>query len=138
MKKKYTKLAASVSIALTQSINADVDTENVNSKISSSEGGVIIANPLGNAKPKLTTSYPPAQKCPDSKLSARKNVVRQVQYYLIMKGYLNITDIASSLGVIDSDTRKAVKSFQSQNGIKSVSGTTLDNYTLNAMGISCN
>jgi len=55
-----------------------------------------------------------------------------------MKGYLNITDIASSLGVIDSDTRKAVKSFQSQNGIKSVSGTTLDNYTLNAMGISCN
>ena len=36
MKKKYTKLAASVSIALTQSINADVDTENVNLKISSS------------------------------------------------------------------------------------------------------
>ena len=132
--KKIAKLVMSISIAFTHSINA----ENVNSKISSSKSGVMIANPLGNAKPKLTTSYPPAQKCPDSKLSARKNVVRQVQYYLIMRGDLKMTDISNSLGIIDSNTRIAVKSFQSQNGIKVVAGTTLDNNTLNAMGISCN
>jgi len=138
MKKKIAKLVMSISIAFTHSINADIDTENVNSKISSSKGNVMIANPLGNAKPKLTTSYPPAQNCPDSKLSARKNVVRQVQYYLIMRGDLKMTDISNSHGVIDSNTRIAVKSFQSQNGIKVVSGTTLDNNTLNAMGISCN
>ena len=138
MKKKIAKLVMSISIVFTHSINADMDTENVNSKISSSKGNVMIANPLGNAKPKLTTSYPPAQNCPDSKLSARKNVVRQVQYYLIMRGDLKMTDISNSHGVIDSNTRIAVKSFQSQNGIKVVAGTTLDNNTLNAMGISCN
>ena len=132
--KKIAKLVMSISIAFIHSINA----ENVNSKISSSKGGVMIANPLGNAKPKLTTSYPPAQKCPDPKLTARKNVVRQVQYYLIMRGDLKMTDISNSLGIIDSNTRRAVKSFQSQNGIKVVAGTTLDNNTLNAMGISCN
>ena len=138
MKKKIAKLVMSISIAFTHSINADMDTENVNSKISSSKGNVMIANPLGNAKPKLTTSYPPAQKCPDPKLTARKNVVRQVQYYLIMRGDLKMTDISNSHGIIDSNTRIAVKSFQSKNGIKVVAGTTLDNNTLNAMGISCN
>lgn len=134
MKRKIAKLLMSISIAFTHSINA----ENVNSKITSTKSTIMIANPLGNAKPKLTTSYPPAQKCPDSKLSARKNVVRQVQYYLIMRGDLKMTDISNSHGIIDSNTRIAVKSFQSQNGIKVVSGTTLDNNTLNAMGISCN
>jgi len=133
MKMKFSKLLASIAIALTQPINADIMIEK-----SSSGGNVMIANPLGNAKPKLKTSYPPTQKCSDSKLSQRVSVVRQVQYYLIMSGDLNMTDIESSLGVINSDTRKAVKSFQRQNGITIIPGTTIDNQTLNAMGISCN
>ena len=55
-----------------------------------------------------------------------------------MNGDIELSDIKNSLGTIDSFTRIAVKSFQSHNGIKSVPGTTLDNITLNAMGISCN
>ena len=105
---------------------------------SSSGSNVLISNPLGNAKPKPVTSYPPKQKCPDYLLSLRKNVVRQVQYHLVLSGDLDITDAIGSLGVIDSNTRRAVSSFQRQEGISKVSGTTLDNYTLNAMGISCN
>ena len=200
MKNKFTKLAASIAIAFTQSANADDAIENgysdANSDvqlykqplnmetpiflaahsshsshgshsshrssgssssghnshashashashrsgttISSSGSNTIISNPLGNAKPKPVTSYPPKQKCPDYLLSARKSVVRQVQYHLVLSGDLDITDAIGSLGVIDSNTRRAVSSFQRQKGISKVSGTTLDNYTLNAMGISCN
>ena len=202
MKKKFTKLAASIGIALTQSSNADTEvaiengSSDTNSDVqlyklplnmetpiflaahgshrshgshsshrsssssssghnshashashashrsgsttSSSGSNVIISNPLGNAKPKPVTSYPPKQKCPDYLLSARKSVVRQVQYHLVLSGDLDITDAIGSLGVIDSNTRRAVSSFQRQKGISRVSGTTLDNYTLNAMGISCN
>ena len=137
MKIQLLRLVILISLALTKPINADIDTENISSIISSKEGA-IISNPLGNAKPKLATSYPPNQKCTDSKLSARKKVVRQVQYFLIMNGDIELADIKNSLGIIDSNTRIAVKRFQSQNGIKSVPGTTLDNNTLNAMGISCN
>ena len=61
-----------------------------------------------------------------------------MQYHLVLNGDLDITDAIGSLGVIDSDTRSAISSFQRQKGISSVSGTTLDNSTLNAMGISCN
>ena len=107
-------------------------------KVYSSGGGTAISNPLGTAKPRPATSYPPTQKCPDYLLSLRKNVVRQVQYHLIMSGDLNISDIMDSLGVLDLDTRLAVASFQRQKGISSVSGTVLDNRTLSAMGISCN
>ena len=203
MKNKFTKLAASIGIAFTQSANADDAIENgssdTNSDVqlykqplnmetpiflaahgshrshgshgshsshrssSSSSSGhnshashashashrsgstnsssgisTIISNPLGNAKPKPVTSYPPKQKCPDYLLSARKSVVRQVQYHLVLSGDLDLTDAIGSLGVIDSNTRRAVSSFQRQKGISRVSGTTLDNYTLNAMGISCN
>ena len=200
MKKKFTKLAASIGVAFTQSANADDAIENRytatnpdvrlyklplnmetpiylaahgshgshgshsshRSSSSSSSGhnshashashashrsgsttsssgiSAIISNPLGNAKPKPVTSYPPKQKCPDYLLSARKSVVRQVQYHLVLSGDLDITDAIGSLGVIDSNTRRAVSSFQRQKGISKVSGTTLDNYTLNAMGISCN
>ena len=200
MKNKFTKLAASIGIAFTQSANADDAIENgssdTNSDVqlyklplnmetpiflaahgshgshgshsshrsssssssghnshashashashrsgstkSSSGSNVIISNPLGNAKPKPVTSYPPKQKCPDYLLSARKSVVRQVQYHLVLSGDLDLTDAIGSLGVIDSNTRRAVSSFQRQKGISRVSGTTLDNYTLNAMGISCN
>ena len=202
MKKKFTKLAASIGIALTQSSNAETEvaidngSSDTNSDVqlyklplnmetpiflaahgshrshgshgshsshrsssssssghsshashashrsgstkSSSGSNVIISNPLGNAKPKPVTSYPPKQKCPDYLLSARKSVVRQVQYHLVLSGDLDITDAIGSLGVIDSNTRRAVSSFQRQKGISRVSGTTLDNYTLNAMGISCN
>ena len=201
MKKKFTKLAASIGIALTQSSNAETEvaiengSSDVNSDvqlyklplnmeapiflaahsshsshgshsshrssgssssghnshashashashrsgttISSSGSNTIISNPLGNAKPKPATSYPPKQKCPDYLLSQRKNVVRQVQYHLVLSGDLNITDAIGSLGVIDSNTRTAVSSFQRQKGITRVPGTTLDNYTLNVMGISC-
>ena len=198
MKNKYTKLATSIGIALTQSSNADTEvaidngSSDTNSDVqlyklplnmetpiflaahgshrshgshsshrssSSSSSGhnshashashrsgstnsssgisAIISNPLGNAKPKPATSYPPQQKCPDYLLSQRKNVVRQVQYHLVLSGDLNITDAIGSLGVIDSNTRTAVSSFQRQKGITRVPGTTLDNYTLNVMGISC-
>ena len=192
MKKKFTKLAASIGIAFTQSSNADTAIENGYSEVntdvqlyklplnmetpiflaahsshkshgshksssikssghsshashsshrSSSSTGVskpVTSNPLGTAKPKPATSYPPKQKCPDYLLSQRKNVVRQVQYHLVLNGDLNITDAIGSIGVIDYDTRKAILSFQRQKGITRVSGTTLDNSTLNAMGISCN
>jgi hypothetical protein len=54
-----------------------------------------------------------------------------------LSGDLDITDAISSLGVIDYDTRRAISSFQRQKGITKVAGTTLDNKTLNSMGISC-
>ena len=96
------------------------------------------SNPLGGSKPKPSTSYPPAQMCPDNLLASRKSVVRQVQYNLIVSGDLEMTDIIDSLGVLDNDTRSAVRKFQKRKGISSVSGTVLNNQTLNAMGISCN
>jgi len=189
MKKKFTKLAASIGIAFTQSSNADPAIENGYSEVNTdvqlyklplnmetpiflaahsshkSHGSHVshksssikssghsshashashrsssttVSKPLGTAIPKPVTSYPPQQKCPDYLLSLRKNVVRQVQYHLVLNGDLDITDAIGSLGVIDSDTRSAISSFQRQKGISSVSGTTLDNSTLNAMGISCN
>ena len=178
MKKKFTKLAASIGVALTPPINADATIEDgytvtgsdiqiykpLNAetpiylaahrshkshashgshrssatKVYSSGGGSLNSNPLGGSKPKPASSYPPSQKCPDSLLSARKSVVRQVQYNLIVSGDLEMTDIIDSLGVLDSDTRSAVRSFQKRKGISSVSGTVLNNQTLNAMGISCN
>ena len=107
-------------------------------KVYSSGGSSLNSNPLGGSKPKPASSYPPSQKCPDSLLSTRKSVVRQVQYNLIVSGDLEMTDIIESLGVLDSDTRSAVRSFQKRKGISSVSGTVLNNQTLNAMGISCN
>ena len=61
-----------------------------------------------------------------------------MQYHLVLNGDLDITDAIGSLGVIDYDTRRAIVSFQRQKGISRVSGTTLDNATLNVMGISCN
>jgi His-Xaa-Ser repeat protein HxsA len=179
MKKKFTKLAASIGIAFTQSSNADPAIENGYSEVntdvqlyklplnmetpiflaahsshkshgshgshgshrSSSSTGVsksVTSNPLGTAKPRPVTSYPPKQKCPDHLLSLRKNVVRQVQYHLVLSGDLDIKDAIGSLGVIDFNTRRAILSFQRQKGISRVSGTTLDNSTLNVMGISCN
>lgn len=107
-------------------------------KIYSSGTSSTTSNPLGGSKPKPATSYPPAQICPDNLLASRKSVVRQVQYNLIVSGDLEMTDIIDSLGVLDNDTRSAVRKFQKRKGISSVSGTALNNQTLNAMGISCN
>jgi peptidoglycan hydrolase-like protein with peptidoglycan-binding domain len=86
--------------------------------------------------PKLKTSYPPPQACPDYLLSLRKSVVRQVQYYLIALNYIKYSDVYT-FGVIGYETRKAIRDYQKMHGISQVSGTTLDNKTLSAMGISC-
>jgi hypothetical protein len=105
------------------------------SSSSSKSGSARSSSPVTTER--AVTSYPPKESCPDHLLSSRKNVVRQVQYHLVLSGDLDLTAAIGSLGVIDYDTRIAISSFQIQKGITKVSGTTLDNITLNSMGISC-
>ncbi|MBL7004956.1 MAG: hypothetical protein ISR69_13140 [Gammaproteobacteria bacterium] len=99
------------------------------------------SDPLGQtAKPK--TSFPPpakavVEKCSDGWLGKRKEVVKKVQMYLFLSGhYANDSEKLFS-GIIDNETRSAVKKFKKENRLTEKKNTLLDSKTLNTMGIVC-
>lgn len=166
MKKKFTKLAASISIALTQTSNADVTIENEYVPIDTnlqlfkplnSETPVYLAahsshkshsshgSHRSSSKTKsystgtttVTPTYtPPANTCPDYLLPMRKSVVSQVQFVLIEYNYLDFSDVGT-LGIMGYATRSALKRVKDRYNIRNVPGTVLDKNTLNLLGVSC-
>jgi hypothetical protein len=166
MKKKFTKLAASIGIALTQSSNADVTIENeyvpidtnlqlfkpLNSetpiylaahrshKSHSSHGSHRSSSKTKSYSSGSTTVTPtytaPVKTCPDYLLPSRKSVVSQVQFVLIENNYLDFSDVGT-LGIMGYSTRSALKRVKSRYNIKNVPGTVLDKNTLNLLGVRC-
>jgi len=165
MKKKFTKLAASIGIALTQTTNADdaiendyflsdIDTQlfkqplNIETPIflaghssHSSHGSHSShrssSTPTANPTPTGTWGGTTvAANCPDSLLPYRKNTVKEVQYVLIRHNYLDRSDV-KTMGIMGYATRSALKSAKTQNNLPSIPGTMLDRTTLSAMSITC-
>jgi His-Xaa-Ser repeat protein HxsA len=98
------------------------------------------SDPLGQ-KAKPLTSFPPVvtklEKCSDSKLYKRKEVVKKVQMYLFLSGHYSNDSDKLFTGVVDVETRKAVKQFKKENSLPNKKNTLLDASTLNTMGIVC-
>jgi His-Xaa-Ser repeat protein HxsA len=98
------------------------------------------SDPLGQ-KAKPLTSFPPVvtklEKCSDSKLYKRKEVVKKVQMYLFLSGHYSNDSDKLFTGVVDAETRKAVKQFKKDNSLPNRKNTLLDASTLNTMGIVC-
>jgi len=98
------------------------------------------SDPLGQ-KAKPLTSFPPVvtklEKCSDSKLYKRKEVVKKVQMYLFLSGHYSNDSDKLFTGVVDTETRKAVKKFKKDNSLPNKKNTLLDASTLNTMGIVC-
>ena len=98
------------------------------------------SDPLGQ-KAKPLTSFPPVvtkpEMCSDSKLYKRKEVVKKVQMYLFLSGHYSNDSDKLFTGVVDTETRKAVKKFKKDNSLPNKKNTLLDASTLNTMGIVC-
>jgi len=98
------------------------------------------SDPLGQ-KAKPVTSFPPIvtkfEKCRDSKLYKRKEVVKKVQMYLFLSGHYSNDSDKLFTGVVDAETRKAVNQFKKDNALPNNKNTLLDASTLNTMGILC-
>ena len=163
MKKKFTKLAASIGIALTQNANAgdaiendyflsDIDTQLFKQPLNM-ETPIFLAAHGSHSSHGSHGSHSshgshrsgdggggggitPAASCPDSLLPYRKNTVREVQNLLILKNYLDRSDV-NTMGIMGYSTRNALKRAKTQNNLPSISGMMLDSTTLSVMGIVC-